>query len=64
MWLGLGLPFGGSLRHVVTALLSSTLDCGKNAAGVACVCVCASTRVCASAHVRVEYELGVEEKYE
>ena len=36
------LPIGGSLRHVVTALLSSALDCGKNAAGVASVCVCAS----------------------
>ena len=32
-------PFGNSLRHAFTAVLSSALDRGKNAAVAMCVCV-------------------------
>ena len=62
---GFRLPIGGSLRHVVTALLSSALDCGKNAAGVAaCACarVCMCTCVCVSACVYAVCEVAVEEQ--
>ena len=40
-WVG-QLPFGNNVMHAFTALLSSTLDRGKNAtrAGGVCVCVC------------------------
>ena len=39
-------PLGASLRHALTALLSSALDRGKYAGACVCVCVCADGTVC------------------